>query len=137
MLWFLRSLFIGIFVTMAAIIGWAAWQQPIFGIPDEVTSNPWFIATLFDAYFAFLTFYVWVAWKEPTPAARLLWLPVVILWGNFVMAIYVLIELFRIDHRDQLREVLIARRSGGVILPLTFLIAGVVTYALGAGPLFQ
>lgn len=136
MLWLLRALFIGILLTMGGLIGWASWQQPLFGIPDEVTGNPWFVATLFDAYFAFITFYVWVAWKEPRWSARGLWFVSVILWGNFAMSIYVLIELFRIDHIDRLREVVSVRREGRIALPLAFSLTGVVAYLLGAGPLF-
>ena len=137
MIWTLRLLFIGILAAMSALIGWASWQQPIFGIPAEVTGNPWFITTLFDAYFAFITFYVWVAWKEPTMGARILWLVAIILWGNFAMSVYVLIELFRIDRTDQIAEVIRTQRTGRIALPLFFTLTGVGAYALGAGPLFS
>ncbi|GAB5561592.1 MAG: hypothetical protein SynsKO_32390 [Synoicihabitans sp.] len=137
MLWFLRLLFIGIFVAMSSLIVWASIEQPIFGIPREVFTNPWFITTLFDAYFAFITFYVFVAWKEQTNSARALWLIVVLLWGNFAMAIYMIIELFRIDHINQLKDVFTQQREGKIALPLGFLIAGIGAYALGAGPLMQ
>ncbi len=137
MLWLLRGLYIGILLTMGGLIGWASLQQPIFGIPAEVTGNPWFIATLFDAYFAFITFYVWVAWKEPRLGARVLWFVSVILWGNFAMSIYLLGELFRIDHINRLREVVTQQREGRIGLPLAFTVTGVGAYLLGAGPLFS
>src|SRR5690606_2098077 len=114
-----------IFLCMSALIGWASLQQPIFGIPDDVRTNPWFVATLFDAYFAFITFWVFVAWKEPTLAARILWLVAVILWGNFAMAVYMLIELFRIDRIERLGEVFTRQRTGHWGLPLGFVVAGV------------
>tara|TARA_B110000467_G_C18130641_1_gene373107 strand:+ start:101 stop:514 length:414 start_codon:yes stop_codon:yes gene_type:complete len=135
MLWFLRALFIGIFLAMSSLIVWASSEQPIFGIPRDVLTNPWFIATLFDAYFAFITFYVWVAWKERSTGTRMLWLLVVLMWGNFAMAIYMVIELFRIDHIDRLREVFTMRREGKIALPIAFIILGVAAYLLGAGPL--
>ncbi len=135
MLWFLRALFVIIFGAMSSLIVWASLNQPIFGIPREVFTNPWFVATLFDAYFAFITFYVWVAWKEQSMGARMLWLPVVLLWGNFAMAIYMIIELFRIDHIDQLGEVFSKPREGKLALPIAFLVAGLGAYLLGAGPL--
>ena len=135
MLWALRLLFIAIFTSMSGLIVWASMEQPIFGIPAEVRGNPWFIATLFDAYFAFITFFVFVAWKEPRLGARILWFVTVILWGNFAMAIYMLVELFRIDHIDRLREVFTQQRAGKIGLPLAFVIAGAAAYALGAGPL--
>lgn len=120
---------------MSALIAWASLEQPIFGIPREVFTNPWFVATLFDAYFAFITFYVFVAWKEQSIGARVLWLPVVLLWGNFAMAVYMLVELFRIDHIDRLKEVVTQQRAGKIGLPIGFLLAGLAAYALGAGPL--
>jgi hypothetical protein len=135
MLWFLRLLFVGIFAAMSALIAWASLEQPIFGIPREVFTNPWFVATLFDAYFAFITFYVFVAWKEQSIGARVLWLPVVLLWGNFAMAVYMLVELFRIDHTDRLKEIFTQQRAGKIGLPIGFLLAGLAAYALGAGPL--
>lgn len=135
MLWFLRLSFVGIFAAMSALIAWASLEQPIFGIPREVLTNPWFVATLFDAYFAFITFYVFVAWKEQSIGARVLWLPVVLLWGNFAMAVYMLVELFRIDHTDRLKEVFTQQRAGKIGLPIGFLLAGLAAYALGAGPL--
>jgi hypothetical protein len=135
MLWFLRLSFVGIFAAMSALIAWASLEQPIFGIPREVFTNPWFVATLFDAYFAFITFYVFVAWKEQSIGARVLWLPVVLLWGNFAMAVYMLVELFRIDHTDRLKEVFTQQRAGKIGLPIGFLLAGLAAYALGAGPL--
>ena len=120
---------------MSALIAWASLEQPIFGIPREVFTNPWFVATLFDAYFAFITFYLFVAWKEQSIGARVLWLPVVLLWGNFAMAVYMLVELFRIDHTDRLKEVFTQQRAGKIGLPIGFLLAGLAAYALGAGPL--
>ena len=136
MLWFLRILFIGIFVAMSSLIVWSSLEQPIFGIPREVFTNPWFITTLFDAYFAFITFYVWVAWKEQSMGARALWLLVVLMWGNFAMAIYMIVELFRIDHIDRLGEVFTQRREGKIALPVGFVVGGLVAYGLGVGPLF-
>ena len=73
MLIFIRALFVTVIVSMLAVTGWASTQCALFDIPREVFTHPWFIATLFDAYWAFITFYVWVAWKEQTTAARVLW----------------------------------------------------------------
>ena len=84
MLWFLRVLFLTVIVSMLAITGWASSRCALFAIPREVFTHPWFIATLFDAYWAFIAFYVWVAWKEQTLAARILWFIAIILLGNLV-----------------------------------------------------
>ena len=136
MLLFLRLLFCGIIVSMLAVTGWASTQCAIFAIPREVFTHPWFIATLFDAYWAFITFFVWVAWKERSTAARVLWFIAIILWGNLAMATYVLVELFRIQRSDQLGEVFATRRSGKLALPASLAIAGFGVYLLGAKTLF-
>ena len=136
MLLFLRLLFCGIIVSMLAMTGWASTQCAIFAIPREVFTHPWFIATLFDAYWAFITFFVWVAWKERSTAARVLWFIAIILWGNLAMATYVLVELFRIQRSDQLGEVFATRRPGKLALPASLAIAGFGVYLLGAKTLF-
>ena len=59
------------------------------------------------------------------------------MWGNFAMAVYMLIELFKIDHIDRLGEVFKTRRAGKIGLPLGFVLAGVGAYLLGAGPLIS
>ena len=63
---------------------------------SEVFTHPWFIATLFDAYWAFIAFYVWVAWKEQSAAARVGWFVAIIALGNIAMAAYLLRELFAV-----------------------------------------
>jgi hypothetical protein len=121
---------------MLAVTGWASTHCSIFAIPRDVFTHPWFIATLIDAYWAFITFFVWVAWKERSLAARILWFVAIILWGNLAMATYVLIELFRIQRSDQLGEVLATRNPGKIALPATLTLAGVAVYLLGAKTLF-
>ena len=136
MLIFIRALFVTVIVSMLAVTGWASTQCALFDIPREVFTHPWFIATLFDAYWAFITFYVWVAWKEQTNAARVLWFIAIILWGNLAMAAYMLIELFRIQKIDQLGEIFSTRRPGKIPVPAVFAILGILVYLLGAKNLF-
>ena len=136
MLLLLRLLFIVILGSMLAITGWAGSQCALFAIPRDVFTHPWFIATLFDAYWAFVTFTVWVAWKEQSAGARLLWFVSVILWGNIAMSLYMLTELFRIRTIDQLGEVFSQRRPGRVAFPAVLTVLGTAVYLLGAKSLF-
>ena len=136
MLWFLHILFGFVILTMLAVTSWASGQCALFSIPREVFTHPWFIATLFDAYWAFITFYVWVAWKEQSPAARVLWFVAIILWGNLAMALYMLVELFRIRQSSQLGEVFSTRRPGKIGLPASLTLFGAIVYLLGAKALF-
>jgi hypothetical protein len=130
MLIFLRALFIVVLASMLAVTSWASWQCPLFGVPRAVATHPWFIATLFDAYWGFITFYVWVCYKQTTLLARLAWFVAIMLLGNIAMAAYCLAELFSISHRDALTDVLTTRREGPGKLGLLLAAAGIVVIAL-------
>ncbi|GIK99933.1 MAG: hypothetical protein BroJett029_41420 [Alphaproteobacteria bacterium] len=128
----LRVLFAVILAAMLWGTVRASLAQALFDIPPEVYGNPWFQVTLLDAYFAFLTFYVWVAWKEQSAGARVLWFLTVILWGNFAMATYMLVQLFRVPADAPLAQVFTTREPGRLGLPAGFVALGVVIYLLGA-----
>lgn len=132
MIVFLRCCFVAVLVVMTWGTVRASLQQALFDIPPEVYTNPWFQVTLIDAYFAFLTFYVWMAWKERSTPARILWAVVVVLWGNFAMAAYMLRELFAVKADAPLTEVIVTPRPGRLAMPLGFLALGIVAYLLGA-----
>ncbi len=130
MLRFLRLLFLVILGSMLWVTSWAGRCESLLGIPRQVAADPWFIATLFDAYWGFVTFYVWLAWKEGSAAARVLWFVAVILLGNIAMSVYVLSELFKIRESSQLSEVVTRRNPGSVRLPALLVAASVIVYAL-------
>lgn len=113
MIWFLRILFIIVLVSMLVVTGWASSQVALWKTPREVVMHPWFIATLFDTYWGFITFYVWLAYKETSNAARLLWLIAIVLLGNIAMASYLLIQLFRLPAGARIEELLLRRSPGG------------------------
>jgi len=130
MLWFLRFIFIAVLGSMLWVTGWASLRVSVLAIPRDVLTHPWFIATLFDAYFGFLTFYVWQAWKEQSLAARVLWFVAVMLLGNLAMSIYLLVELFRIKEFAQLTDVISRRNPGRLALPGALVAASIGIYLL-------
>ena len=109
MILFLRFFFLLILVSMLCVTTWASKQVPIWKLPYETWTHPWFIATLFDAYWGFLTFYCWLFYKEVSWLARIAWLVAILLLGNIAMAIYVLIQLFRVPLNARIEEVLLRR----------------------------
>lgn len=109
MIWALRIFFSLVLVTMLGVTTWASLRESIVAIPAAVTGDPWFIATLCDAYFGFLTFFVWVAYKERSNAARLAWLVAILVLGNMAMAAYALVQLFRVPATASLRDVLVRK----------------------------
>ena len=132
MLLFLRLLFIGIFAAMLWVTSWASVGQPLGEfIAGPVIRDRWVVATLLDAYFAFIAFFVWVAWKETTLALRVLWFIAIILWGNLAMSLYLLVELFRISRLDELDQVFTRRNPPRLALPVGLALVGVAIYTLG------
>lgn len=96
---------------MLGVTGWASSVQALWKIPAEVGGHPWFVATLVDAYFGFLFFWLWVAYKERTWSARLAWLLGILLLGNIAMAVYALIQTFRLPADAPVERLLLRRHD--------------------------
>jgi hypothetical protein len=107
----LRILFAGILLTLLLYTGWASTRQSVLDW-GGLTSGPdryWTIATMLDAYFGFLTFYVWVFYKEMRWLPRIAWFVAIMLFGNMAMATYVLIQLARVRDGSPVAAMLSAR----------------------------
>jgi hypothetical protein len=115
---------------MLGVTTWASLHTPLFAIPREILRHPWFIATLVDAYWAFLAFYVWVAWKERSSGARLLWFAAIMALGNIAIAAYMLRELFRLPASAPLDALFTQRNPGALLLPALLAGGGVAVYLL-------
>lgn len=107
----LRILFIGVLVSMIAVTTWAGSERNLFEAGGELLRNPWGVATLADAYFGFLTFYVWVAYKERTVLARVAWFILIMALGNIAMSFYVLLQLFRMPPNASIAQLLLRRAT--------------------------
>jgi len=127
---FLRLFFMVVLASMLAVTSWASYQCPLFSVPREVATHPWFLATLLDAYWGFMTFFLWVCYKQTAVLARCAWLVAILLLGNIAMAIYCLAELFRISATSELGSLLTARRTGVGGLGMVLAVAGGVVIAL-------
>jgi uncharacterized membrane protein YczE len=103
----LRVAFILILIAMLGVTTWASNIVALWRTPAEVIGHPWFIATLFDTYFAFITFWLWVAYKERSWISRFLWLIAILVLGNIAMAHYMLIQLFRLPRDTSLEQLLL------------------------------
>ncbi|MBK9502745.1 MAG: DUF1475 family protein [Leptospiraceae bacterium] len=105
----LKIIFSFILVSMLYVTTWASLELNLFTHLPTLLKDPWVIATLFDAYYGFITFYLWVCYKENSMIARLLWLIGIMLLGNIAMAIYVLIQLFKLDKDATMTDLLIKK----------------------------
>ena len=88
--------------ALVALIGVSVWATSKISIVPAIQTlladpaggtHPWFVATLADAYFGFLWFWAWIAYKESSNLARGGWLFGVLLLGNIAMAAYMLLQL--------------------------------------------
>lgn len=96
----MRPALILFYVLVIAVMLWAtvtaSLDRSVLAAAGDIWADPWGKATLFDTYFAFLTVYFWIAWRERSWSARLLWLVAVLGLGAFAIAAYVLRAIFRV-----------------------------------------
>jgi hypothetical protein len=110
---FLIALFIAIFVVMIGVTLWAASQSSLLdpAVRAAYNAQPWAIATLADAYCGFITFFVWVCFRERGLALKIIWLVLIFLLGNIAMSLYVLLQLFRLKPGDPLTSLFSSRTA--------------------------
>lgn len=103
------------FVFVLAVMTWgtmrASLDRGIVTALQELGPDTWFQVTLLDTYFAFLTFSIWVLYKETCWMRRLLWLGGILLLGNFAIAAYMLLQLFRLPAGEPLENLLLRRKT--------------------------
>jgi hypothetical protein len=121
----LRLLFTVILLSMLWVTTWASTQCPLFAVPRSVSTHPWFIATMFDAYWGFTTFYVWVCFKQVTWTARIAWFLAIMALGNIAMSSYWLSELYTVKTDGRVADILVARRTGPGVLGILLALAGI------------
>ncbi|HME13157.1 MAG TPA: DUF1475 family protein [Candidatus Acidoferrum sp.] len=91
---FLKLLFGFIFVFMVVMTVRTCLQQSLLDARPAFMASPWAMATLYDAYFGFVTFFCWLAWRERSLGVKAVWFVLVMTLGNIAMSLYVLIQLF-------------------------------------------
>ena len=106
---FLKLLFGGILLAMIVVTVDASLKQNLWDSWPGLSAQPWAIATLFDAYFGFITFFVWVAYKETNIARSVFWFVLIMCLGNMAMASYVLVKLFRLKPEEPVESMLRSR----------------------------
>jgi uncharacterized protein DUF1475 len=113
----MRAILIGLFsVILVVMIGVTLWAGSNSSLLDPAVraaynAQPWAISTLFDAYCGFITFYVWVAYREREAGIKILWLILILMLGNIAMSAYVLLQLFRMKQGEPLSSLLAPRTA--------------------------
>ena len=130
MIIFLRGLCLVVIASMLWVTSWASVQCPLFAVPRDVFAHPWFVATMFDAYWGFTTFFVWVCYKQTSWVSRVAWFVAIMLLGNIAMSSYCLAELMRTPRDGKISEVLTRRRDGAGVLGPVLATLGVIVILL-------
>jgi hypothetical protein len=97
----LAVLAIMLYVTISASL-----QQDLITATRQLWPDPWFRATLADAYCGFLFFWLWVAWREQSAAMGAIWFVLIMALGNLAMASYVLLQIRRLQPGDGIEKLL-------------------------------
>jgi len=106
----LIALFAAILVGMLGVTTWASLRVPIWKAGPDVW-DPWSIATLCDAYAGFVTFFVWVAYRERKLSAKIAWFVLIMALGNIAMSAYVLRQLARLKNGESFGVLLASRNA--------------------------
>jgi hypothetical protein len=108
----LTSLFAGILALMIGVTTWASLDRSVFEAGD-LFADRWFVATFCDAYCGFVTFYVWVAYREKSLFARLIWFVAIMALGNISVALYLIIAILRLEPSDSWDRLLLGPAASG------------------------
>ncbi len=102
--------FSAILVGMLYVTIAASFDRGVLVAGAELWTDPWFKATLADAYFGFITFFVWVAYKERSNVNRFVWFVLIMALGNIAMSIYMIIKLSKMEAGDSIETLLLKRK---------------------------
>ncbi len=92
--------FAKVFVSIAVLVmGWVLVQGFIKGdLQAEgsiIGGLPWGVVSLVDVYIGFFLFSGWVIYREKRIGAALLWVLLIMIFGNFITSVYTLLALFQ------------------------------------------
>ncbi len=106
----LQILFSLFFLGIAAATLVASLDRSVMDAMRALGPDPWFMATLCDTYFSFITIYLWIAYKETGWFARILWFFLVMILGTFAIASYVLIQLAKLKKDEPVHHILLREK---------------------------
>ncbi|MEI6213303.1 MAG: DUF1475 family protein [Desulfuromonadales bacterium] len=106
---FLTTVCLAVLAIMLYVTISASLHVDIVSATRQLWYNPWFRATLADAYCGFLFFWLWVAWREQSAARGAIWFVLIMALGNLAMASYILLQIRRLQPEEGI-EALLQRR---------------------------
>lgn len=99
-----------IMLSMILVTAWATSTENIVDAIVRLVSEPWVVSALLDAYNGFLIFFLWVCYKEIKLLKKIGWFIAIMLFGNHVIAIYMLLEVRRLDKDFSIERLLTEKK---------------------------
>jgi Protein of unknown function (DUF1475) len=106
----LKYVLLAVLIFMIYIVVSTSLESNLYQEWDYLASIPWMRATLWDFYANILVIYLWVLYKEKSIFVMLLWAVLFFCLGSIGTIGYVLIQLFRAEPTDGIKEVLVQSR---------------------------
>jgi len=107
----LRWVFTAVFVSMIGLTVIAVGDRNIVDALIELWPDPWFRATLADAYFGFFTIWLWIAYRESGVVSPSIWLVLILMLGNIAVAAYFLRLFWLSESTASVDDVLASART--------------------------
>jgi len=98
--------------TLAALCAWAEAGQGVTAALVEMAATRWGLTTLVDLYTAFFSVWLWIAWRERSLAARLVWGLLIAGLGSMAIAAYVVLALRRLPPGSPASSLLLPAAGG-------------------------
>lgn len=105
----LKIIFASIFGFMIYATTQASLQLNLFSHLPKLIQDPWAVMTLYDAYFAFFFFYLWVHYKETNWFMRIFMFIMIVCLGTIAMSLYMLIRIFQLKDGEGIEALLLRR----------------------------
>lgn len=109
-----RLALIAFFAVGTLLLLWGTVRASLVrGVLDNgaLLSDVWFQVTLIDTYLAFMTIFLWIAWKERTPLRGVVWLILIATLGNFAIGGYLIWQLVKLPPGKSVADLLIDRAA--------------------------
>ncbi len=105
----LKIIFISILVFMIYATMQASLQLNLMTHLPTLIQDPWAVMTLYDAYFAFFFFYLWVHYKEESWIVRIFMFVMIAGLGTMAMSLYMLIKIFKLKEGEGMETLLLRK----------------------------
>ena len=109
----LTTFFLLVILSMLVVTSWASAYESVFLGAKKILAEPWGLATFADTYFAFLTFYIWVFYKQVSTVSKIIWLILILVLGNIAMAAYALWQIYKLPAGVPVHEILWRSQHSG------------------------